>query len=1729
MSIFAVSSEIHYIMRHLYRYCRYCLACIFLMCLAFMGCVPEDIELPCRIKSVATDTALSISAHRARLSGKVAITDADSISCGIIYDVSSTLSSTKGTMKSTKSVGDYFVEVSELNANTTYYYRAYAVEAETYKYGKIHSFKTDISVVTGTAKDVTHNAATLSGEIDSDGKSLTCGIIYGTSSVLSDTNGTKVSTTSKGKYVIDIADLNANTTYYYCAYAIIGNTYKYGKVLSFKTGVSVVTGEATDISESGATLAGTVEGNNNTFDCGIIYATSSAALLSSGTKIAATSKDEHYSITLADLSANTTYYYCAYAVVNGQYVYGEVKSFTTHKVLSVITGAASNIGTNKATVSCVVYGASESITCGVIYGTTDQLSSTSGSRASTTSKGSYSINLESLKENTTYYYRAYIVVDKEYRYGDIRSFKTSQTSQPSQSVSVTTDAASDITYKSALLNGTLEGSTSSVACGFIYGKTSTLSSTSGTKVSTSSSGAYSIFVSDLDANTTYYYRAYALINGQYIYGTVSSFTTKLEITITTNEASDITSHGAVLSGTVSNAEQSISCGIIYGTSINLSSTSGTKLPTTSQGTFSLNLADLTPNTTYYYCAYVIIDGKYKYGEILSFNTEQEDKTGTVGEAIDLGLSVKWASWNVGASSPEEYGDYFAWGETVTKSIYYDNNSVIYGLSISELESRGIISSDGNLTAEYDAATANWSGSWRMPTKAEQVELLANCTWEWTTQNGVNGYKVTGVNGNFIFLPAAGYRPGTSLYDAGSYGIYWSATLYDNSAYACDLSFDSSEYGWHRSYCSFGLTVRPVYSEAPVITITTGEATDITTDGATLSGVVSNATGLIGCGFIYGTSSDMSSLNNKRISTASDGIYSISVSNLQPGTTYYYCAYTIIGGEERYGEVFSFTTEQEVVDNPSVSYETFMVNGVSFRMIDVEGGTFTMGAPNSDSDARDNEKPAHQVTLSSYAIGETEVTQELWQAVMGNNPSNSFGKQKPVEGVSWYDCQEFISKLNDLTGENFRLPTEAEWEYAARGGNASQGYKYSGSNAIDDVAWYSKVETYIVKTKQPNELCIYDMSGNVGEWCTDWYSSSYYSYSPENNPAGPYSGSNRVIRGGSSYYNARDCRVTYRNYGSPDGGGGDVGFRLVRSDKPLQTIIVSTGEVTDITTNSATLSGVVSNATQAISCGIIYGTSSDMSSLNNNREATSSDGTYSISVSNLQPGTTYYYCAYAVIGGEERYGEVYSFTTQQEEQIGTVGEAIDLGLSVKWASWNVGASSPEEYGNYFAWGETTTKFDYSSSTSVTHGLSSSELRSRGIIDANGNLTAAYDAATVNWDDKWRIPTSEEIEELLNCTWEWTTMNDVNGYEVTGPNGNSIFLPAAGRRKDVVYDDVETSGYYWSAKRNEAVNSLNLYFYSGVNYLIFGFRYCGHTVRPVYGEPQSNVTITTGEVTDITADGATLSGVVGNATESISCGFIYGTSSDMSSLNNNREAASSDGTYSISVSNLQPGTTYYYCAYAIIGGEERYGEVCSFTTLQVSGENTSSYEAVDLGLSVKWATCNVGADSPEDYGDYFAWGETTTKTDYSDSNSVTYGLSISELESRGIIDANGNLTAVYDAATVNWGGYWRMPTETEINELCTECDWELTAMNGVYGYMVKSRTNDNSIFLPAAGYRHGTSLYFEGSASSGGFYWSSPAKDDDDESYILYFYLDYNYGGSYNSSRRDGYTVRPVSDK
>ena len=405
-----------------------------------------------------------------------------------------------------------------------------------------------------------------------------------------------------------------------------------------------------------------------------------------------------------------------------------------------------------------------------------------------------------------------------------------------------------------------------------------------------------------------------------------------------------------------------------------------------------------------------------------------------------------------------------------------------------------------------------------------------------------------------------------------------------------------------------------------------------------------------------------------------------------------------------------------------------------------------------------------------------------------------------------------------------------------------------------------------------------------------------------------------------------------------------------------------------------------------------------------------------------------------------------FSCGQKKEVFSI-EAVDLGLSVKWASCNIGADSIGDFGDYYAWGETEVKTNYSwdtykwcngSDDSITKYCTDSDA---GKVDNKTTLDPEDDVAHEILGGDWRMPTIEEFEELINeCSWKFTKMEGAWGYIVTGPSGRSIFLPAAGGRYDQFIDDCGTGAFYWSStfdEKNKA-RAYGIHFSGSV--WNCGYANCsgGHTIRPV--------------------------------------------------------------------------------------------------STSATGQNkrNDTHEPVDLGLSVKWATCNVGANSPEEYGDYYAWGETEVKSVYDwdaykwcngNYGSITKYCIDSDY---GDVDHKTTLDLSDDIAYVKWGGKWRMPTSDELRELHNNCHWKWTLVNGVAGWKVIG-SNGNSIFLPAAGYRYGTDVHGRG---SGGKYWSATLNSDNSNcAYVVSFDssfhdLDSNYNG-YNY-RSLGSTVRPVTE-
>ncbi len=706
--------------------------------------------------------------------------------------------------------------------------------------------------------------------------------------------------------------------------------------------------------------------------------------------------------------------------------------------------------------------------------------------------------------------------------------------------------------------------------------------------------------------------------------------------------------------------------------------------------FYAPLPNMKKGTEYTVIAYATDEnGTIYMGEPYDFVSEVDTvipTEPTPGDLIDLGLSVKWASCNIGATEPQDVGGFYAWGETQTKSTYSWSNYSWCGGSETTLTKYCTLSSYGTvdnktvLDSADDVAYSTSGGKLRMPTSAEWQELIDRCQWTKINYKEQDGYLVSSpVTGNAIFIPCNGFKTKSNYYNFYA-PYYWSSDL---------------------------RTVLP-------------------SDAMKMAYLVS-------------------------------------------------CE---IGGHERYeGLGVRPVANSNVNDEPET--ETITVNGVSFNMVKVESGAFMMGSPNSDREANPDEKPQHQVLLSTFYIGQTEVTQALWEAVMGSNPSANRGADNPVEYVSRNDMNVFISKLNQLTGKHFRLPTEAEWEFAARGGNKSQGYTYPGSNDAGEVAWYDKNSsgaTHPVAQKKANELGLYDMAGNVWEPCMDYYDADYYSISPVNNPCNTTVSSVRVMRGGGLGNVRWFCRIAmradqvYLDDQSNMDSNWDMGLRLVLSD--------------------------------------LF-----------------QDDSYQV----------------------------------------VTPEAVDLGLpsGLKWASFNLGASAPEEYGDYYAWGETepyynsldplTWKpgkeagYDWASykwcmgaSVTMTKYCYNNCFGYQGFTDTKTVLDPEDDTANVNLGGSWHIPTDAEWMELMeNCTWNWTMRNGINGYHVTASNGNSIFLPAADcLSKDSGDIDVEY-GVYWSSSLSTEDNDTYFYpceawrmvFHSTRVFSNCNYRFLGSSIRPV----------------------------------------------------------------------------------------------------------------------------------------------------------------------------------------------------------------------------------------------------------------------------------------------------------
>jgi len=708
------------------------------------------------------------------------------------------------------------------------------------------------------------------------------------------------------------------------------------------------------------------------------------------------------------------------------------------------------------------------------------------------------------------------------------------------------------------------------------------------------------------------------------------------------------------------------------------------------------------------------------------------------EWVDLGLSVKWATCNVGASVPEQYGNHYAWGETKPKDEYTQSNSVTYEQNISDFS--------GN--PQYYAATANWGEGWKMPTRTQMEELSSRCTWEWIKQNGVRGYKVTGPNGNIIFLPASGYWSGTSFTDGSCASTYyWSST--PNSNYTGEAFYFYFHSGVH--YVSnilrfYGYSVRPVREwkdgDTPSVAVSVN-STDITAVVNTyVSSPISEITAR---GFYWGTNPNPTEADNNVVLENTTGSIAKGITNLTPNTTYYVKAYATNSSGTSYSEVISFTTLDKV------EYD-YVDLGLPSKL---KWATYNVGA--SSPEEYGNYYAWGEVTpKTEYTHSNSETYGMLMNDISGN-------LQYDAAAANW--------------GEGWRMPTNTEMH-----------------ELIDYCTWewttQNGVNGYKVKSKT-NDNSIFIPAGR------------YWSSIPKDDNVGSY----YMYLGSSEHYVSSGDRYYGRT------------IRPVKDSEDEEAPSVS------VTINSTDIAAIVdtyvSSSTEITACGFYWGTNPNPTEADNNVVLENALGDIKQALVDLTPNTTYYVKAYTTNSYGTSYSEVVSFTTLAESAF---TDYVDLGLpsGLKWATYNVGASTPEEYGNYYAWGEIVTKNRYTEENSVTYGESMSYI--------SGN--AQYDAATANWGGDWRMPTEAEMRELVNeCTWTWLLQNGTMGYKVTGPNGSSIFLPAAGCRGVSSLSYAGFDGYYWSSTPNGSTKAWILSIDNDSHYMRDYNRDYGFTVRPV----------------------------------------------------------------------------------------------------------------------------------------------------------------------------------------------------------------------------------------------------------------------------------------------------------
>ncbi|MBR5146790.1 MAG: hypothetical protein IKW54_04095 [Bacteroidales bacterium] len=804
---------------------------LFLIALAILlvACKPE-IEKP----TVETSSIYEITGTTVNVIGIITSDGGAEVTArGVCWNIESNPTIENDHTNDGVGTGSFISNITDLIPNTTYYLRAYAENSEGISYGEEKVFTTlnvfaSLPTLTTTAPtDITRTTAKSGGNITDDGGSKVTerGVCWSESQNPTIKDSRTSDGGGNGEYSSVIENLTSNTKYYIRAYARNEAGVAYGNELNFttvdenvKTKPVVKTLNITDITKTSAVCNAEVvsDGGASVTARGVCLSVNENPTISDTCTIEGNGTGT-YKSTFTDLLPNTTYYVRAYATNSEGTNYGAQKKFTTIDAYgkpTVETVSLSDIEyTSAVCVGNVTSdGGSEVTARGACWSTNPNPTMQDDHTTNGKGTGEFTSKLTDLTSNTTYYVRTYATNNNGTNYGEQQIFKTKAIlSRPT----IITIDVTEITTNSALGGGNItdDGNLPITAKGVCWGKSEypTIDDGGNYTVETLEGSNLGIFTSEmlhLSINTTYYVRAYATNSEGTSYGDQKVFTTddgSEKPTVKTTSVSEITMSSAVCGGNVTTdgGAEVTEKGVCWSTKPSPTIDDNKTIDGSGTGSYTSNLTQLSKNTTYYVRAYASNKKGISYGEERIFTTLGTTGTANGHDWVDLGLpsGKKWATCNVGATSPEEYGDYFEWAttakETSTSTLLLDE---------SELQLQGYIDSKGNLTSQYDAATANWGGDWRMPTEAEFRELLNRCTWTTTELNGVEGYNVKGPNGDSIFLPihkekyrSRNYWSSTPC--TGEFGTISARTLY--------ISADPCYYRIYTGGRSEALSVRPI--------------------------------------------------------------------------------------------------------------------------------------------------------------------------------------------------------------------------------------------------------------------------------------------------------------------------------------------------------------------------------------------------------------------------------------------------------------------------------------------------------------------------------------------------------------------------------------------------------------------------------------------------------------------------------------------------------------------------------------------------------------------------------------------------------------------------------------------------------------------------------------------------------------------------------------------------------